>query len=165
MLNKILSVLPKQGEACSHPSSTLVMKGYHFMYCWFSIHLPPPLDFGADQDRKSLEGFQQTCGIVWFVALIESVSELKIAQRGMDQKESVVKFKHQSVKSTVRKGFPEWLWDRNGTLYVKAFLFLIFKIVATVLIFWTTFSFNPLNYNYRTLISAGNPLSNKKNPS
>lgn len=137
-------------------------EGYHLsLYIAVSLVISL-LDFRAEQDKKSLEGLQQMCDIVWFVTLIESVSGLKIAQRRLGQKESIVKFKDRSEEKRMETSAFRVTENRREILYIKAFVFLIFKIVATVLIFWTTFFFNPLNYNYRTLISVGNPLSNKK---
>lgn len=137
-------------------------EGYHLSrYIAVSLVISL-LDFRAEQDKKSLEGLQQMCDTVWFVTLIESVSGLKIAQRRLGQKESVVKFKDRSEEKRVETSVFQVTGNRSGILYIKVFVFLIFKIIATVLIFWTTFFFNSLNSNYRTLISVGNPLGNKK---
>lgn len=69
------------------------------------------------------------------MTLIESVSGLKIAQRRLGQKESVVKFKDRSEEKRVETSVFQVTGNRSGILYIKVFVFLIFKIVATMLIF------------------------------
>lgn len=83
-------------------------EGYHLSrYIAVSLVISL-LDFRAEQDKKSLEGLQQMCDTVWFVTLIESVSGLKIAQRRLGQKESVVKFKDRSEEKRVETSVSKW---------------------------------------------------------